>query len=465
MIRDSDKNLFDVILVWKIDRFARNRYDSAIYKARLKKNGVKVLYAKEAIPDGPEGIILESLLEGMAEYYSAELSQKIKRGIRESVYKGHAVGGGRPLGYRIAPDKTFEIDEEEAYIVLKIFTMYDMGVTVTQINAELNEMGIKTSRGAKFNKNSLRTLLKNEKYIGVYECAGIRVEDGMPPIIDKTLFERVKQRLEANRRAPGRYKAHVKYLLTGKVYCGHCGAGMIGESGTGKHGEKHNYYICITKKRNRSSCDKKIVRKDWLERLAVSETVKYILQPEKIETIAKRCAELSAKDNSHNEELKYLQKQFANTVKSLNNLMAAIEQGIISKTTKSRLAELETAQEKLEFEINMCKIKQPTLSEKQIIFMLSQFQRKTFDTLEEYNENIIECFINSVHLYDDKIIITYNLTNEKKTELLCSVLNALPDKSGISAILAGSDIDLFGGAYETRTRDPHTASVVRSQLR
>lgn len=452
MMNDSDKKLFECIIVWKTDRFARNRYDSAIYKARLKKNGIRVFYAKEAIPDGPEGIILESLLEGMAEYYSAELSQKIKRGIRESVYKCHAVGGSRVLGYRVAPDKTFQIDEEESFIVLKIFTMYDAGATVTEIIEELNAMGVKTSRGNKWNKNSLRTILKNEKYIGVYECAGVRNDEGIPPIIDKILFLRVQKRLESNRRAPARYKAHMKYLLSGKLYCGHCEAGMVGESGTGKHGELHYYYICSTKKHKRSACDKQIVRKEWIENLVVSETVKHILQPDKIALIAKRCAELSAKENSQNDELKYLQKQLSETDKAINNLVAAIEQGIFSKTTQSRLSELEAAKEKLEFEIDTCMIQQPTLTEKHITFMLSQFQRETSDTLEEYNENIIDCFVNSVYLYDDKLIVTYNLTdNVKKTELLRSVLNTLPDKGGNSATLSGSDIECSGGDEGSRT--------------
>ena len=67
MIKDSAKGKFNFVVVWKVDRFARNRYDSAMYKAKLKKNGIKVLYAKEAIPDGPEGILLESILESSAQ--------------------------------------------------------------------------------------------------------------------------------------------------------------------------------------------------------------------------------------------------------------------------------------------------------------------------------------------------------------------------------------------------------------
>ncbi len=452
MIADSSKKLFDTVIVWKLDRFSRNRYDSAIYKAQLKKNGIKILYAKEAIPEGPEGIILESLLEGMAEYYSAELAQKIKRGIRESVYKCHTVGGQRTLGYKTAPDKTFQIDDEEAYIVLKIFTMYAEGVPVKDIVNELNTMGLKTTRNGNFHKNSITNILKNEKYIGVYECAGIRIENGIPPIIDTELFSRAKKRLDANRQAPARYKAHMKYLLSGKLYCGHCQSGMIGESGTSKQGKTHYYYICAEKKRNRSACDKKIVRKDWLENLVVSETVKNILQPDKIQLIAKRCAELSAKESAQNGELKYLQKQLAETNKALNNLVAAIEQGVFSQTTQGRLTELEATKARLQFEIESHKAALPTLTEKHIIFMLSQFQRETTDNLAEYNENIIECFVNSVHLYDDKLIVTYNLTdNEKRTELMRSVLDTLPGKDDNTAFISSSDLELNGGPSRTRT--------------
>ena len=162
MIKDSYKHAFDCIIVWKLDRFSRNRYDSAHYKALLRKNGVKVVSAKEAIAEGSEGILLESVLEGMAEYYSAELGQKVKRGMRLNAEKCLYTGGGVLLGYKVNPDKTFSIDESTAYYVRKIFEMYANGSTVTEINRFLNSHNIKTIRGAEFNKNSLHGILKNK---------------------------------------------------------------------------------------------------------------------------------------------------------------------------------------------------------------------------------------------------------------------------------------------------------------
>ena len=122
MIKDSEQKLFGVVLIWKLDRFSRDRYDSAHYKHILKKNGVKVVSAKEHISEGPEGIILEAMLEGYAEFYSAELSEKIHRGQKENALKGKNNGGGVPLGYLL--DKKAQklvIDPTTAPLVVEIF--------------------------------------------------------------------------------------------------------------------------------------------------------------------------------------------------------------------------------------------------------------------------------------------------------------------------------------------------------
>ena len=448
MIKDSDSKIFDSVICYKIDRFARNKYDSVVYKSKLKKNGIKIHYSRENIPDGPEGIILESLLEGMAEFYSAELSQKIRRGMYESATKAHATGGYLALGYQVAPDKSYEINPATAPVVVKIFTMYANGKSVVDICEELNSLGIRTSKGAVFNKNSLKTILKNKKYIGIYTCKDVVIEGGVPAIVDQELFDRVQEKIEMTRQAPSRGKGKVDYLLSGKLYCGKCSAGMVGESGTGKSGEKHHYYICVSKKRKKT-CDKKTIRKKWIESLVVEETVKHILQPNKIRAIAEKCIEVYKKDTSKNDELIHLQKQLAETKKSIKNLMCAIEQGIILRTTQSRLAELEIIQDNLEYEIEVCKIKKPTLTVEQITFMLSQFQRESTMDMEQYNKDLIECFINSVHLSEDTLIITYNLTNEK-TELESSVLNHISDciNPYNYKAHAGSDLTLFGGGEE-----------------
>ena len=147
MIKDSSKQLFDVVLVWKLDRFARSRYDSAHYKHILKKNGVRVVSATENITEGPEGIILESMLEGMAEYYSAELSEKIQRGQKENALKCRNNGGRVPLGYRVnKTTQQLEIEPLTAPIVREIFFFFFEGESMREIVNDLNDRGFCMSR-------------------------------------------------------------------------------------------------------------------------------------------------------------------------------------------------------------------------------------------------------------------------------------------------------------------------------
>lgn len=143
MIKDSDKCLFNMIFIWKLDRFARNRYDSARYKAVLKKNGVKVVSATEVISDGAEGIILENVLEGYAEYYSADLPEKVVRGMTENTLKSKYNGGTLPIGYQIDSDQCFRLDPLTASFVREAFQRYDERATMTVIRDWLNEQGVK----------------------------------------------------------------------------------------------------------------------------------------------------------------------------------------------------------------------------------------------------------------------------------------------------------------------------------
>lgn len=138
MIKDSEKSLFDLIIVWKLDRFSRDRYDSTHYKHLLKKNGVKVASATELIADGSEGIMMESILEGMNEYYSAELSVKIKRGLMENVLKGKFVSSTAPIGYMIDEEHYLQIDPLKAPFVREAFQKYADGATMKEIRDWLN---------------------------------------------------------------------------------------------------------------------------------------------------------------------------------------------------------------------------------------------------------------------------------------------------------------------------------------
>jgi site-specific DNA recombinase len=117
MIQDSALGLFDAVIVHKLDRFSRDRYDSAFYKRQLKKNGVRLISVLENLDDSPESIILESVLEGMAEYYSRNLAREVMKGMKETALQCKHTGGKPPLGYDVAPDGTYVINEQEAKAV------------------------------------------------------------------------------------------------------------------------------------------------------------------------------------------------------------------------------------------------------------------------------------------------------------------------------------------------------------
>ena len=156
MVKDSEWRLFDIVLVWKLDRFARDRYDAAHYKHILQKNHVKLVSATEPISDSPADIMMESMLTGMAEYYSAELSEKIVRGMTENVLKGKYNGSTVPISYMIDADRHFQIDPLKAPFVVEAFKRYAEGTTMKDIMNCLNKQGVKTGRNRAFTYGSVQ---------------------------------------------------------------------------------------------------------------------------------------------------------------------------------------------------------------------------------------------------------------------------------------------------------------------
>ncbi len=420
MIHDSERQLFDVVLVYKLDRFSRDRYDSAHYKHILKKNGVRVLSAKENISEGPEGIILESMLEGYAEYYSAELSEKIHRGQKENARKGKNNGGGIPLGYVLNKEtQKLEIDPKTAPLVVEIFKRYAEGETVRSIVADLNARGLKTKRGNAFSLNSFSGLLNNRKYIGEYRYRDVLIPDGIPAIIPKDLFNRVQQRMEKNKRAPAMAKAHEDFLLTTKLFCGKCERMMAGESGTSHTGAKHYYYKCSGAKR-RLGCHKKAVKKDWIERVVIRLTIDRVLQTDEMNRIADK---IVAMQDEENVTLPALRRQLADTEKGIENMLNAIQMGVLTSSTKDRLEALEKQREELKVSIMTEELQKPKLTKESIIAWIEQFRYGDKDSIE-YQKRVIDSFVNCVYVFDDKLVLTFNFHGGTQTITLQEIESA-----------------------------------------
>lgn len=409
MISDSSRKPWELIIVWKLDRFSRNREDSAIYKMRLRRNGVRVESATENISQNPEGIILEAVLEGIAEYYSADLSQKITRGMRESALKCQSVGGQIPLGYKIE-DHKLVIDPATAHIVQEAFELYANGESVVDICHIFNAKGYRTAKGSEFNRNSFKAMFRNERYIGVYKYLDIRREGGIPAIISKELFDDVQRKLTKTAKAPARGKAKVDYLLSGKLFCGHCGAPMNGESGTSKTGAVYNYYACYTRKKSKG-CDKKPLKKEWIE-LVVAKAAVELMTDEVINELADMAMAQSDKDLKENTRIPELTAQKQEIEQSINNITKAIEKGATSDTLLDRLNELEKEKKSLLFQLAEEEKCVYRIDRNQIVFWLSKFKDGDVND-EDFRRRIIDLVVNSVTVWDEpdgyRITTAYNL--------------------------------------------------------
>lgn len=409
MIKDSEKGLFDAVVVYKLDRFARSRYDSATYKYRLKKNGVQLISATENITNSPEGIILESVLEGMAEFYSAELSQKINRGMRESAYKHNSIGGALPLGYKTV-DKKLVIDEKTAPIVREAFTMYAEGHSVAEICRIFNARGYKTSKGTEFGKNSFSKIFRNERYIGTYTYHDYRAEDAIPAIIDRDLWDRVQLRLKKVKNSPGRNKAKRVYLLSGKLFCGHCGESMNGNC----NGNKYAFYECYGKKSKYNGCQKRNLRKEYIERLIAQDALS-LLTDENIEHLATVACERNDYEIETGSPIPVIRDRIHQTEVSINNLTKAIETGATPDALVKRMVELEREKKDLSAQLKKEEELIVPLEKEQVIFWLEKFKDGDIED-EEFCRLLIDLFVNSVTVWDEdndmlKVTIAYNLTS------------------------------------------------------
>ena len=445
MIKDSDKRKFDTIIVWKLDRFSRNRYDSATYKHKLRKNGVSVISATEVISKNAEGVLLESVLEGYAEFFSLELSEKVNRGLTENALKCQFNGGTVPIAFVINKDHRFEIDPIKAPLVVEAYKSYAEGMTIKEIVTMLNNKGLTTSHGTKMTINIVTDMLKNRRYIGEYRFKDIVNKDGIPRIVPQELFDRVQEVRAKNKRAAARHKAEDDYLLTTKLFCGKCGSFMCGESGTARNGSVHRYYKCNGAK-YKHSCDKKTVKKEWIENIVLDKTKELLMDENVIEDIANIVLKEAGKENP---ALTVLKQQLSETETIIGNLLKAIEQGIITPTTKQRMIELEQTKNELELKIIKEEMKRPTIIKEGLMFWLRRFQKMEV-VKKEHKQRLINSFVNSVYLYDDKLVISFNYKEECKTVTLKEV--------------NGSSIECFGAPKsvksEPRPDDSRSLKVI-----
>lgn len=339
-------------------------------------------------------------------------------------------GGNPTIGFMVRKEQKILIDPVKAPFVRTAFEMYDDGSTMSQICNFLNEHNVMNSRGKPHTINSVSKILKNRRYIGEYCYRDIVIPNGIPAIIPEDLFNRVQEKIEKNKKTPARSKADVEYLLTTKLFCGHCGAYMCGESGRGRSGKNYHYYKCVSVKKKRTNCKKKAVPKDWIENLVIQRTMEMLSSEETIKAIVAMLMELQEQENM---DLPLYEQQLRDVERGIDNLLNAIQQGILTKSTKTRLEELEEAKADLEIRIANEKLAKPKISEAQFLHFLHKF--RILDTSKPaHRQRLIDTFVNRIYLYDDKLVITYNHKDGAETIALDNVETSLAKKEN------GSDL-------------------------
>jgi hypothetical protein len=368
----------------------------------------------EAITDTEEGYLVEGLLEMFAEQYSRKLSVRIRNAFQDSLTDGRAWGGYNLLGYKIA-DKKHVIDEEKAPIMRYTFTQYAAGVPLKRIVGELNEKGFTTNKGKPITINSLQNAIRNPKYAGKHVIGGVVYENRFPPIIDNATFDAVQRLLDQKKHAPNSGAGKVDYQLTGKAYCGYCNAPMVGVSGTGRHGEKHYYYAFAARYKSRS-CEKRNELKDKLEKIIVENVRRYVL----FNVNAERVVALVLKDyrkRINNSTVKEMERRIADLDRQLDGIIRLMipnaDNSVMIQKLKAEADILTKQKLHTEAEVSKMKIAIELPHTKEDLLKYLQLFAKGEADDPEYRRRIIDRLIYKIFVYDDKILVYFNLLDDR----------------------------------------------------
>ena len=456
MIKDSAKGEFTIVVVHKLDRFSRNRYDSAYYKRQLKRNGVSIRSVLENIDDSPESILLESVIEGLSEYYSKNLAREVMKGLKENARKGKHTGGTPPLGYDV--DKNTNeliINEHEAEAVKVIFKRIIEGADYGELIRELQYKGYKTKRGNVFGKNSIYSILNNEKYIGNFiynrsvgkdidgkrnghkfkpEEEWIRLEGAIPRIVSDEDFKIVQRILKSRMQLRKSSQAKHIYLLSGKVVCGVCGSNYNGDSRKRGDGSVWCSYQCNRRKRTTGVvCRNREISRDYIDRIVLKKLAEYVFSDKYISKVTDEYNTYLIEQNGDYIEKK---KAYQKKIKALKEDIDSIVDLLIktkSETLIGRLSDLEDEKKKLEKELE--KFQDGTVRTKVIeeeIAKVFNIIRRRLEVGDIPNKRkIVEAYVDRVVVNPDKVVAYFNfvpgitLDFAKKKE--CNDLQSSPN--------------------------------------
>lgn len=382
----------DVVVVYMMDRFSRDVYDAPIYKKRLRDAGTRVVSATEALPDGPEAMLLENVYEAMAAMESAHISQRTRRGMEGNALKCRH-NGVRVYGYRFADDGTYEVDEAEAEVVRGAFELRAGGATVNEVARWLAAQGVRSYAGNPAGYSMARSMLANRKYVGTYSWGGVEVDGGMPAIVDARTFAAV-QGMSTMRR--GRGATVEPYPLSGRVVCGTCGHTMSGSSGRGRGNVKYRYYRC--------GHDGTSVRADWLED-TVHDCVRSLLDDREAAVSIATALLDHLTDDGASVRITAAERRMADAERRMANLTRAVSQGMDYSDAAP--------------EIEQCKLEYAAAAaSKAMDEMAATFTVDDFADFLQFGatldrDAILSCFVHQVLVRFDSIVACLLVDDEK----------------------------------------------------
>lgn len=413
MMADAAKGKFRYVIAWKSNRMGRNMLEALVNEAKLQELGVRVLYVEEDFDDTAAGRFAARSMMNVNQFYSENMAEDIKRGLYDNASNCMVANGHLPYGYKRDDTLHYVIDEAKAAVIREIFVRVSCGEPLVDIYDSLNARGIKTSYGRPWGRSSFQKILSNERYRGIYIYGDVRKEGGIPRIVSDELYFKVQEVLKTKKNPQGRHRVNGDYLLTGKLFCGNCKSPMIGISGTGRTGKLHYYYVC-QKKRSEKTCDKKNVRRDEVEYQIAKAIFDNALQDQVIEWIADSTIAYNDRKEAEG-HIGILEDQLADVQRSLKNIMSAIEQGIVTETTKSRLLELESERSEIEGKIAAAKADIVPVNREQLIeWLLSLREGDIHD--KKYQARLFDTFLIAAYLYDDGTAkLVFSFAGDKNT--------------------------------------------------
>ena len=411
MMKDANSGAFGCVICWKSNRMGRNMLQAMYTEDTLNQLGIRCLYVEEDFEDTAAGRFALRNMMNVNQFYSENMAEDIRRGMMDNAAQCK-VNGYIPFGFKKGEDGRFAIDEDKAVIVREVFRRVSEGENYISIVKDLTARGIRTARGNEFGRTSLQKMIHNEKYRGVYEFADVRIENGIPRIVDDELFYRVQEAVKTKKNPEGIIRNYGDYLLTGKLFCGHCKSPMVGISGTSRTGSLHYYYKCQKKHRTKD-CKKKNVRRDDIETAVAKALYNYALSDEAIERVADFTVE-HFKKKKEDSGINLLESELAGVEKSLANILKAIESGIINETTQERMLQLENERKNLKGKLALAKADYVPVSREAVVAGMKRLRGGDI-TNTRYRMKLFDFFLRAVYVYDDdRIEIFLSFDKNKK---------------------------------------------------